>query len=313
MVDVFTVEGDLLSRFELFDEADLDAALARFDELDRQAASLENAATRTWERLVETYNHHDRDGFLALTTQDGRSEDRRKGLLHIAVGLEWRKTMRSWLGAPRSWRLDVETLAIRGSRLSLTRNRCRDIVEANHPVTAEILAVTEVNEDGLVCNAVCFDPDAVNDAFAELTARWIASGDVAHPDVIEASQRHLEVLNRHDWKALAALSAGATHVNHRQLSSPGVDTVADHMSSFQAMASLVPDCRLEPAEVLTHSATGFVNHTILKGTSTDGASVEISLLLLVLVAGERVTHLEAFDPNQRDLALARFEELNAAQ
>src|SRR5205823_14886209 len=35
MIDVFTVEGNLISRFELFDDADLDAALARFDELDR--------------------------------------------------------------------------------------------------------------------------------------------------------------------------------------------------------------------------------------------------------------------------------------
>ena len=33
MIEIFTVEGDLLSRCEMFDEADLDAALARFDEL----------------------------------------------------------------------------------------------------------------------------------------------------------------------------------------------------------------------------------------------------------------------------------------
>ena len=39
MINVYTVEGDLISRVETFDEADLDAALARFDELDRPAAS----------------------------------------------------------------------------------------------------------------------------------------------------------------------------------------------------------------------------------------------------------------------------------
>jgi hypothetical protein len=36
-IGILTVEGDLISRCELFDEADLDAALARFDELDRRA------------------------------------------------------------------------------------------------------------------------------------------------------------------------------------------------------------------------------------------------------------------------------------
>ncbi len=181
-VVLLTFEAGRVNHFEVFDEADLAAALARFDELDRPASAFENAATRTWERLVEAYNRRDVEGFLALTTQDGRSEDRRKGLRHIAVGPEWQKTTRSWLDAPRSWMMDVETLAIRGSHLSLTRNRCRDIHEADQPVTAEILAVTEVNKDGLVCNAVSFDPDAVNSAFAELNTRWIASADVIDPD-----------------------------------------------------------------------------------------------------------------------------------
>ena len=33
MIQLLTVEGDLVNRSELFDEADLDAALARFQEL----------------------------------------------------------------------------------------------------------------------------------------------------------------------------------------------------------------------------------------------------------------------------------------
>ena len=37
-IGVLTVEGDLISRAELFDEADLDVALAKFDELDRPAS-----------------------------------------------------------------------------------------------------------------------------------------------------------------------------------------------------------------------------------------------------------------------------------
>ena len=33
MIDILTVDGDRINRCEIFDEADLDAALARFDEL----------------------------------------------------------------------------------------------------------------------------------------------------------------------------------------------------------------------------------------------------------------------------------------
>jgi hypothetical protein len=34
-IDVLTMDGDMISRLEVFDETDLDAALARFDELNR--------------------------------------------------------------------------------------------------------------------------------------------------------------------------------------------------------------------------------------------------------------------------------------
>ena len=49
---------------------------------------------------------------------------------------------------------------------------------------------------------------------------------------------------------------------------------------------------------------------ILKGTSTDGAAIEIPVYAITLTEGDRVTRFEAFDADQRDLALARFEDLN---
>ena len=43
MIAIFTVEGDLINRCEMFDEADLDAALARFDELSPPMPLVESA------------------------------------------------------------------------------------------------------------------------------------------------------------------------------------------------------------------------------------------------------------------------------
>ena len=50
-IDILTVDGDLINRCEIFDEADLDAAFARFDELSRPAPRLENAASQVEERF----------------------------------------------------------------------------------------------------------------------------------------------------------------------------------------------------------------------------------------------------------------------
>ena len=48
---------------------------------------------------------------------------------------------------------------------------------------------------------------------------------------------------------------------------------------------------------------------VVEGTSTEGVAIELPLVILNLLDGDRVTRFEAFDSDQRDLALARFEEL----
>ncbi|MDQ1598384.1 MAG: hypothetical protein QOI70_1808, partial [Microbacteriaceae bacterium] len=307
-IHLVTIEGELFNRSEMFDEADLDAALARFDELN--APTLENAATRARARQAEAFNLRNLDGFLAgYSTAEARYEDRRKGLRDDAAGPGLTKRARALFEAPKRWRTEMEPVAIRGPRLALTRDRYRD-TDSDRTITAEHLTLTEVGDDDLVYRTELFDPDDINGAIGELTARWIASGDVAHPHVIEAVCRLIETVNSHEWDAFATLSAGATYVNHRQLSSPGVETIADHMPSIRTMASLVPDYWVELAEVLTHSPIGVVGDVVLRGTSTDGLAIEIPLVMLVVVDRDRVTGFEAFDPDQRDMALARFEALN---
>ena len=58
-IDLLTVEGDRINRCEIFDEADLDAALARFEELqprrrDWKSIQCKNASWRTSRRATGT-------------------------------------------------------------------------------------------------------------------------------------------------------------------------------------------------------------------------------------------------------------------
>ena len=61
MVQLLTVEGDLGNECEIFDEADLDAALARFDELHPTERRLENAASQVVERYLAHFAARDWD------------------------------------------------------------------------------------------------------------------------------------------------------------------------------------------------------------------------------------------------------------
>ncbi len=190
-VILLTVDSEQLTRCEIFDEADLDAALARLDELSQPAPQLENAATRVFARMMDTFNRRDLDSFLALVTVDGRYEDRRKGLRDEGpIRPDFARAL--FIEAAPSWQEETEPVAIRGPRLVLCRLMFRDHSEVDRPIVVEALVLTEVTDDELTSRLVIFDPDDINGAMAELTARWIASGEVAHPEVITAARELFE-------------------------------------------------------------------------------------------------------------------------
>ena len=180
----------------------------------------------------------------------------------------------------------------------------------SRPITVEHLTLTEVTDDDLVHYPALFDPDDINGAIGELTSRWIASGEVAHPRSHRGGAPAYRAVNRHDWDAFAMLSAGATYVNHRQLSIWASERSPTTCHQSEPWHRLSPTYWVELAEVLTYSARGLVGDVFLRGTATDGLAIEIPLVMLVVVDRDRVTGFEAFDPDQRDLALARFEEVS---
>ena len=214
MIMMFTLEGDLISRVEVFDEADLDLSLAKFEELQPHARPLENAATRTWARSIDAFNRREMADYLALMTTDGRLEDRRKGLRGLFDGTARRKAVHALFeGALESWRLSMEPIAIRGSRLSLSRERCRDTDAPDQPITVEVLTVVEV-EDDLVHHTVSFDPDDLDAAFEELDARYRAGEAAAHAETWSVVTRAYAALNRRE---LPPAKPDWVNIDHRRV------------------------------------------------------------------------------------------------
>ncbi len=77
-IHLTTVEGDMFSRSEIFDEADIDAARARFEELHTLARRLENAASRVTERFRAFFAARDWDAMTEMLAEDFCNDDRRR-------------------------------------------------------------------------------------------------------------------------------------------------------------------------------------------------------------------------------------------
>src|SRR4029077_14637750 len=78
MINLSTVEGDLVTRCELFDEEDIDAAIARFVELHSQARCLENAASRVDDRFGACLRARDWVAMAEILADDSFLDDRRR-------------------------------------------------------------------------------------------------------------------------------------------------------------------------------------------------------------------------------------------
>ena len=181
VVYLATLDGDLINRGEIFEEADLDTALSRFDELAELKPRLENEATRIGARLADAYNRRDLDAYLSLASPDGLFIDRRQGL-HSELEASLRQNLQAVLEvSPNSFEMTWEPIATRGSRLSLAHEVWRDHSQDNHPIAVELLTVMEVSDTGLLRIGVAFDPDDIDAAFAELEARY-RDGEAACED-----------------------------------------------------------------------------------------------------------------------------------
>jgi hypothetical protein len=138
-IHLMTIEGNLFNRSEMFDEADIDAALAKFvelhrpqqlqnaakfEELSRPASRLENTASRVAQRYQAHFVTRDWDAMAQLLAHDSSIDDRRRtvnsGITHgrDAEIEEWRAA--ADVGFTDA---TADVIAIRGERMALTHAR----------------------------------------------------------------------------------------------------------------------------------------------------------------------------------------------
>jgi hypothetical protein len=306
-VALFVFEGDMVCRFELFDEADLDAALARFDELDRPASLLDNAATRIWARVADAFNRRHLEDFLALSTANLRYEDRRKGLRDEFEGssAQRRAVLAMFEASPSSVQMTAEPIAIRGSRLSLNHVCYRDTEYDDRPITVEMLQIVEVDDSGLLHFSVSFDPDDIDAAFAELDARYLAGEAAEHARTWSAIMQISAAIGRNETPAT---TPDFVDLDHRSLAAIGS---GDLMAYIRAALN---DGVYSIHVVAVHrlSDLGAVVTLVSTGTSHEGFDGEWRMTDVFTVEGDLISRCEMFDETDLDAALTRFDELDGS-
>jgi hypothetical protein len=305
MIDVFTVERGLLTQCEMFDEADLDGALARFDELNRTAL-LDNSATRVWSRVADAFNRRDSKAFLALSASNLHYEDRRKGLRNKFEGpaAQRKVVIALFETTPSSVQMTAEPIAVRGSRLSAMHVCYRDNHLADRPIAVEVIQIVEVGDGGLLHYSVSFDPDDIDAAFEELDARYLAGEAAPYARTWSVMARTCAVFNQGE---LPATTPDSVFIDHRPVLT--VDAV-DLPAYLRVMWDLTPDIRVDIVAVHRLSELGAVVTHAVHETSPEGFEAEWRGILIYTLEADMVNRCEVFDEADLDAAMARFDELD---
>ena len=221
-INLSTADGDLISRFELFDDADLDAALAKFEELSRPAPQLENAASRVYGRLWTYFTAHDWVAVAETLADDMSNDDRRRaanaGIRHGPDALIADMRMSVDLGLTNA---TFSVIATRGHRLILTRAH----YTSRNAFQLDGLDLIEIDADDRVAAVVSFDPDDIDAAFAELDARYLAGEAAAHAHTWSVIANAYNLFNRRE---LFPTTPDWVNVDHRR----GTSVAPDDLKAF---------------------------------------------------------------------------------
>ena len=167
-------------RLEIYEEADVDAALARFEELRPQERRLENAAFRLLERYLSHFPARDWDAMAEMLTDDVFSDDRRRVVNEAARrGRDAEMASVRAIAELGGSQITPTAIATRGEHLVLVRNSF-SLRDSPEPFEGEVLDVVEVSAGNQIASHVLFDVDDVDAAIAELDAQYIAGEAAAH-------------------------------------------------------------------------------------------------------------------------------------
>jgi hypothetical protein len=300
-----TIEGDLINRIEMFEDEDLDAALARFDELSRPAPRLDNAASRTYDRFNSYLAARDWDAMAELIADDACNDDRRRV---VSGGIQRGRdaqiaNLRAVIDVGVR-NMESVVIATRGERLALTRTRVSGGDQRPDAFGVELLNITEIDTDNRISAGVLFDVDDTDAAFEELDARYLAGEAASHSQTWSVIAQGYAAANRGE---LAATVPDLVNIDNRQLAMIESGELVPYLrDTFDELANF--STYVEAVHRLTD--LGVVVTHVGAGTSKEGFDAEWRMINVVVVDGDLISRSEMFDEVDIDTALARFDELN---
>jgi len=205
--------------------------------------------------------------------------------------------------------------AMHVSRTLLETMGERIALERVHPTAASPAAglagliLTEVDVEGRFVTIIAFDLDDRRAAAAEMIDR--TAGSEVGRWLPAAAFDLIRAMNDHDLdRCRAALHDAFVFDDHRRTGVGRIERADDYVASLAPMFERAPDVTFETLYSIATNEHGNLAMGHMFGTLADGGAVESFYVRLTLFQSDRMVGTELFEPEDLDLARARFAALS---
>jgi class 3 adenylate cyclase/ketosteroid isomerase-like protein len=298
-------------RTELYDARDLTRAIARLHELsDRATRTFENAATRAIGAFDRAWAAHDWDAIKAAVAPAYRSTEARFAMVVDIHGDEAIADLcATFEFGESSW--STQAIAIRGERLALLHRQWRGAGQDYAQSELEFLDVIECDEAGRVLWEIAFEADDLDAAYSRLDQLYTDGEGKPYRTAVDAINEYCSAAAEGDWERVAArLSDDFTATNRRSTTNQGARATRQQWLAWLRTArdelGVHGRLRVENFVCLSHDAA------VIAGTfsgSQDGGPFFGRVIVVLALDGDKLKSTDAYDTQDLDRALARYEEL----
>lgn len=296
----------LVTRWEEYDVDNVDAALARFDQLTAAPERLDNRASQTAENARAAFFTRNIDTVMAQFASDAIVHDRRPLFDTSYTVAQWRTVAIDLMDKHELAESRTEVVATRGRHVCLLRTTSELSVEG---FVQERLTVCEVNDAGQISRYAYFDLDQLNDASAHLDSWFVDSLMPEEETIFEAHLRGMQAQQMGDEAAIRAqLHQDFSATDHRPAGwgRVDVDGWVGLQLGFHRLTTGLRN-RLVTVEAITPRAL------LAEMQIADDRGNEWSFLGLFWYRDAMAYAAEFYETSAFDVALARFDEIvNAA-
>ena len=275
-------------------------------------ARFTNAAVRAIEWFKERWFARDWDGVMAMASPAATLDDRRR-LMRLQLSGDDYVTHARLMFGTRFARWETDLLATRGDRLALFRVQWEGDTHGVE-ATAEFLWILEVDDEGRRKAAVMLDVEDLEAAYAELEDRWVAGEGAPYADLVVGLRAFKMASEARDWDAVGRLLPDDfTLRSHRRI--VGIPSTVDR-SQYLATRGTLEDLELHGRMRIDHvmriGPKAAADVMTWYGT-LGGGEFEDQFVRVYDHDGRQGHHVEIYDVDQLDTALARYHELETRE